>query len=670
MSDTGGAGSKPLQIGSVLAGCRLDAIAGRGGMGTVYRAYQLALDRVVALKVINPELGANAEFKDRFRREARLAAAIDHAHVVPVLHAGEESGYVFLVMRYIEGTDLAAILRRSGPLPAADVVSVGAQIGAALDAAHARGLVHRDVKPANILITGESGAMHCYLTDFGITKDAADHGLTQTGVALGTVDYMAPEQITSGHVDGRADLYSLGCVLFQALTGRVPYPADTQPARLIAHLQAPVQDPRALRPELDPRVARAVMRCLAKDPAERPVSGAELARALDGTTAMSGAGAANGAAGSTERSSYKPGSTAVPTDIAPDQPHDRMAGAPRRRAVLLGAGALVLVGGTAVGLALTRRGGASSAATTSSPTVTRTTGTTRGPSTATSGITTTGPAAGWVAGSPFKVAAGPVDLVVSSETLWTANSSGASVSSVDPTNGQVSTVGVGGVPAQIAFGQGTAWCWNYSNSITPIDPITHSAKELVRTGGGTFGEIAAGSNYLWFTIPDEGAIGRIDMRSAAHVPGTINVGGRPSSISVFDGTVYVLLAATDKLVTVSESTGKVTGQSISVPAGMQGVSAVQDHLWVVGPGTIVEIKDRVPRGAISLSGSGVLMTPDNVWMLDARNNRILRYSADGRTQQGSPINGIGENASDMEFGNGSLWVLDKVAATVTRVQPG
>jgi len=186
-------------------------------MGVVYRAEQERLGRKVALKLIAPELAEDPSFKERFEREANIAAQIEHPHVIPIYEAGDEEGVLFITMRYVAGTDLRARLDQQRGLDPASAVRIVGQTGEALDAAHARGLVHRDVKPANILIATDGGRDHAYLTDFGLTKHAVSKGgLTGTGQWVGTVDYVAPEQIAGGPIDARADVYALGCVLYQA----------------------------------------------------------------------------------------------------------------------------------------------------------------------------------------------------------------------------------------------------------------------------------------------------------------------------------------------------------------------------------------------------------------------------------------------------------------------
>ena len=270
-----------LSTGAVVAGYRIERVAGRGGMGVVYQATQLALDRPAALKVIAPELADDVMFRERFKRESHTAASIDHPNVIPVYEAGETDGQLYIAMRYVEGTDLRDLIRREGELSPAHAVRVVAQVAAALDAAHRRGLVHRDVKPGNVLIA-EDGEEHVYLTDFGLTKRTASvGGMTQTGQFVGTVDYSAPEQIKGEHADARTDVYALGCVLFQALSGRVPFERDSEVAKIYAHLTDTPPSLSSTAPAIPAPLDGVVRRALAKEPDERYQSAGDLARAAD-----------------------------------------------------------------------------------------------------------------------------------------------------------------------------------------------------------------------------------------------------------------------------------------------------------------------------------------------------------------------------------------------------
>jgi len=251
-----------LETGTIVAGYRIDAFLAQGGMGVVYRATQTALDRPIALKLIAPELARDPAFRARFERESRLAASIEHPNVIPVYEAGEADGQLFISMRFVDGTDLHAEVER-GPLEPARAARIVEQVGFALDAAHARGLVHRDVKPANVLI---GAGDHAYLTDFGLVKDLGGDGrMTSTGMWVGTPDYAAPEQFKGDEVDARTDVYALGCVLFHALTGQVPFPRSQAVAKMWAHAEEPPPALEGPLAALNPVITRA----MAKDPAAR-----------------------------------------------------------------------------------------------------------------------------------------------------------------------------------------------------------------------------------------------------------------------------------------------------------------------------------------------------------------------------------------------------------------
>jgi serine/threonine protein kinase len=268
-----------LSPGVEFAGHRIEATAGRGGMGIVYRAVDLRLKRRVAMKVIAPELAQDAEFRERFERESQLAAGLDHTNVIPIHGAGEQDGVLFITMRYVEGTDLAALLAREGRLQPERAATIISGVAGALDAAHKGGLIHRDVKPANILIEQHEDHEHVYLTDFGLTKQVGASGPTRTGFAVGTFDYMAPEQFLAQPVDPRSDVYALGCVLFETITGRVPFPRPGDAARMYAHIQENPPPPSSVTPGLPSAFDDVVATALAKDPDERYGSAGEVAEA-------------------------------------------------------------------------------------------------------------------------------------------------------------------------------------------------------------------------------------------------------------------------------------------------------------------------------------------------------------------------------------------------------
>jgi serine/threonine protein kinase len=269
-----------ISIGSVLAGYRIEGLAGEGGMGRVYRATQMGLNRHVALKLIMPELATEPDFRARFERESRLTASIEHPNVIPVYEAGDAEGQLFIAMRWVEGTDMRSVILTEGRLDADRAIGIVEQVAAALDAAHSGGLVHRDVKPANVMLTTAHGQEHVYLTDFGLTKRAGSGtALTRTGAFVGTPDYMPPEQIKGERSDARTDVYALGCLLFHALTGRTPYDRDTEVAKMYAQLHDEPPSAAEAVPGTPMALDAVIARALAKDADDRYLSAGDLGRA-------------------------------------------------------------------------------------------------------------------------------------------------------------------------------------------------------------------------------------------------------------------------------------------------------------------------------------------------------------------------------------------------------
>ena len=263
-----------IGAGDVVAGYEIGDLVGRGGMGDVYRALDTRLERPVALKLLGERLSDDESFRQRMLTESRLAAGLDHPNVVPIYEAGEADGRLFIAMRLVEGSDLKALLRRTGALAPQRAVAIASQVADALDAAHAKGLVHRDVKPSNVLLDQQRGREHVYLADFGLTQSVSDTRPTD-GHLMGTVDYVAPEQIIGDNVDGRADVYALGCLLFEALTGTLPFSGASDVAVVYAHLEQPPPRATERRPSLPAAVDDVLARAMAKDRTERhPTCGA------------------------------------------------------------------------------------------------------------------------------------------------------------------------------------------------------------------------------------------------------------------------------------------------------------------------------------------------------------------------------------------------------------
>jgi serine/threonine-protein kinase len=273
-----------LPVGSQIADYQIEEQVGQGGMATVYRATDVRLQRTVALKVLAPDLAGDAAFRERFIREMRAAAAVDHPHIVPVFDAGEANGALYIAMLYAGGHDVRTLIAAQGPLSAGRVGDIVGQVASALDAAHSRDLIHRDVKPGNMLLAsvpGNGQRDHVYLSDFGLSKQSfSSASLTLTGQFLGTIDYMAPEQVEGSPIDGRADLYGLACAAFEMFTGAPPFKRDQNFAAIWAQLSAPAPPLGARRPDLPPAVDQVFARALAKSPDDRYATCGEFAGAL------------------------------------------------------------------------------------------------------------------------------------------------------------------------------------------------------------------------------------------------------------------------------------------------------------------------------------------------------------------------------------------------------
>ena len=573
-------------------------------MGVVYRATELALDRPVALKLIAPELAGDDSFRERFLRESRLAASIDHAGILPVYAAGEAEGELYLASRFVDGTDLHALLE-DGPLPPERAVVLVGQVADALDAAHARGLVHRDVKPGNVLV---DTADHCYLSDFGLTTQLAEGGTTIPGRLAGSLDYLAPEQIRHEDVDGRADQYALACVLYELLSGTPPFRRETEAQTLWAHMQ---EEPTALPAyqELEPVLSRA----LAKEPEDR----------YENCNAF--VDAARGALG------------LGPSPIAIRRRQRRIGGR------LLGVGAGLLAAAVvAVVLALTLRPDAALEAAPNSvgavdPVSLELTSVTS------VGNTPTDVAASddwvWVINSndgtgtisridartrtlasTFSVGGTPRNIVAAFDSLWVGTTEGQ-VFRVEPSTDLVETSWTlpnAGEETAFEFDQGAGWLtagpnavWaGSSRAISRIDPTTlllrpHEStawgpmdygfgslwvlgRELERLSaatlrpiatiglGGGYVDIATGFGSLWVADDEGGAVLRLAPRRGAIVA-TYGLGGSPFGVAV--GANAVWAASDDGTVArIDPATGEVS--AVRVGGAPRVVDVGADAVWV------------------------------------------------------------------------------------------
>ena len=320
-------------VGTQLAGrYRLDAEVGHGGMSTVYRAFDTVLERQVAIKLMHREIASDSDQLERFRREARAVAQLNHPHVVGVIDVGEDGSTPFIVLEYVEGETLKDRIRRAGRLPVTEAVAYAIEIARALNAAHARQIVHRDVKPQNVLIDGEGTAR---VTDFGIARSLEEEGLTADGRVLGTTDYVSPEQALGHPVTGQSDLYSLGIVLFEMLTGDVPFHGESQVAVAMKHVREELPDVQLRRPEVSSALAAVVDRATAKDLGERYASAEQL---IDDLAEVLGI--------ETARTGQVTGEVTTVLRTLPPSAQRRVPQRVRHPARLLAAGVLVFVAAT------------------------------------------------------------------------------------------------------------------------------------------------------------------------------------------------------------------------------------------------------------------------------------------------------------------------------------
>jgi hypothetical protein len=513
----------PISPGAIFGGYRVESLVARGGMGVVYRALDISLQRPVALKLIAPEFAEDERFRARFLLEPRLAASLDHPSVVPIYEAGEREGRLYLVMRWVEGTDLRRLLEADGTLDPERAIATLIQVADALDATHRRGLVHRDVKPANILLD-EDG--HAYLTDFGITKQL-EGDTTDGGGIVGTTDYVAPEQIRGEELDGRTDSYALACVLYECVAGSPPFRRATEAETLWAHLREP-PPPLREHPALD-----GVMRqALAKEPDERPASCTELVRA---------AGTALG--------------------LAPSALGERRIS---RAAALLLAGAVLLAAASALA-AIRSAGGDSEPG--------------RGPAldVATNSVAALDAEGGVTLAAPLP--GRPTDVAGAGETAWVSTVDSTSVTGVSARTRSISrTVPLSGRADAVAAARGSVWVVDARRGVVSrIEPgyerVTHRVRyRPSRNTGRPVGHlqaarasIAVGEGPLWLADHRRGLL-RIDAGLRRAEP--VRVDRQLDAVAAGAGGVWAIGSRSDTVVRLDARTGSVADTiRLPEPAG-------------------------------------------------------------------------------------------------------
>ncbi len=594
-------------IGSTLGGYRIESLIARGGMGVVYRATQLALERPVALKVIAAELAEKEGFRERFLRESRLAASLDHPNVVPVYDAREEDGELIVAMRLVEGGDLRKLIDREGPLPPARAVALLSQVAAALDAAHAAGIVHRDVKPHNVLVEGE----RAYLSDFGLAKSFDGTGAGSGASIVGTVEYMAPEQWRGESAGPAADVYSLGCVLYEALTGIVPYArkaADTEP-------------------EIPQGIDAVIERAVSKDPADRYRTAGELIAAAE------------------EREDASLAATAVLSEGGgePTVPIERAGGSRwrfgSRRVQWLGAAVAVGVG--ALVLALTLLGGDGVSVSDPIPVG-------KGPLRVAAGdgevwatsapdgtLSKINPQTLEVAGPPVRVGTGVSGVAVGAGSVWVSSPRDGRVLRVDPGSGRVlARIAVGGSPGAIAVGDGRVWVADEAGAgVTAINALNGKVYKRGIVPHAAPLRLAVGAGGLWVSSASTSAVRRIDLGSTdAGAP--ILAGRGPAGVTVAGGLVWV----------ANSRAGTVTR---------------------VDPSLHTILGDPIPVGG---SPGGIDAGPETVWVANSADDTVSRIDIADAEPMGSPIS-VGPDPGAVAVGADAVWIANNGNGTLTRIEP-
>jgi streptogramin lyase len=615
------------QIGTQVAGYRIESLIGRGGMSAVYLAQDLRLGRNVALKFLSADLARDERFRERFIRESKLAASLDHPNIVPIFEAGEADGLLFIAMRNVEGSDLKSTIQEEGPLEPDRATHILAQVARALDAAHARGLVHRDVKPANILVARPSdpgSPPHVYLTDFGLTKRASsDSGLTGIGQFVGTLDYAAPEQFEGKPLDARTDVYSLGCVLYECLTGLPPFQRDQDAAVMYAHLFSPPPSIKEKNRDLPLSLDSVVAKAMAKKPDDRYRSCGELISA------------ARGAA--------PPPAPRVPV-IAPPQPDIRPpTKRPRfrlRLPILAAAAVAILAGVPIVYLVTQSRGGARP----------------QPPAAAVAGkLIRLDPSTGRVV-ARLPIGRSGDAIAVGERSVWVADTADNKVVRIDPSTSRViATLHISG-PRGIATGEGAVWV--VASDLWEIDPVTNGIVTTVPLAGLPSGSVATGFGAVWVGLditvarvdPFTGSIRRLDR----------DLGLNPQ-IAVGDREVWTAAGALSAsspgfLERVQPSTLDVV--AVPITDTISDLTTGPGDVWVISHNGAVDRIDqssrKVTRFSVGGGASSVAVGDGFVWVANSTDGTISRINP--KTNSVDRRITVGKGATDLAVGDGSVWV--------------
>jgi streptogramin lyase len=630
-----------LALGDEVAGYRIDARLARGGMGVVYRATHLGLDRPVALKVIARELAGDASFRERFLRESRLAARLDHPAVVPIYDSREVDGELFVAMRLVEGGDLRGLIDREGPLPPPRATALLGQVAAALDAAHAAGIVHRDVKPHNVLVEGE----RAYLSDFGLAK-AIDESAASAASVVGTVAYMSPEQWQGQAVGAPADIYSLGCVLYEAVTGVVPYArADADPAttpRLPLGLEQAIERATAPRPEDRFATATELIEA-ARAGAGGPEQPTHVLDAASDprrpTTPLTAPARSTLGPGADARSTLGP-DTGPKDDRAPGGgPKDDRG--PGRRRALVAAGALALVAAVVVAAVLLTSGG--------------------------SGMSVAAPV---VIGKP------PLRIAAGSEKIWVLSEPEGTLTRIDAETDEIigAAIDLGQGVAAVAVGGGSVWVTDArTGELLRVDDESGRVSQRIKVGGHP-GPLVYGGGRVWVADTDSAGITAVNAKGGRIVRRHLPPHVAPLRLATGAGGLWVSNATTDTVRRIDLSTFAL---GTPIPAGRRpaGITVADGLVWVAA--TRSDAVTRVDPSIAAVSGppipvgrqpGGIDAGTSAVWVTLAGEDAVRRLELPSGEPDGGPI-GVGPEPSAIAVGATAVWVVNDGDGSVTRIEP-
>jgi YVTN family beta-propeller protein len=595
-----------LYLGREVAGYQVEEIIGRGGMGVVYRAEHLRLGRKVALKVVAPQIAREPKFRERFLRESRTAGSLDHPNVVPIYDAGEADGVLYIAMRFVDGVDLASLVARDGKLEPARTARIVAQVASALDAAHEAGLVHRDVKPSNVLLParGAGRGEHAYLGDFGLTKRVlSESGVTGSSAFLGTIAYVAPEQIEGRAVDAKADQYSLACLVYECLTGHRPFERETDVATLYAHLRDPFPSVgEAVDPNLESDLDAVLARAAAKKPADRFLSCGDFAEELVRIT------------GATT------GSGPLPTAVRRSQSAAR-----RRRRMALGIGAVVAVAALAIVGYVVWLGGASA-----SPVV-------AGNGVAIINATTNEASLG------AELTIEPTSIAADATAAWVTHFSAGRVSRVDAlTPHGVTSIAVGAGPGAVVAANGLVWVANTTAAtLSEIDAENYDRAPttlalLFRPGALALGDEADPGPYLWVIDTQADGLAQIDSGSLALENETVSMGAEPVAVAAGGGAVWVANSLDQSLSRLTVGLGSADAPTaLGFTPGAMAIDIEANALWIV----------------------------------NRAGDEVVRYGLSTRRETARVPMAAGSRPAAIAVGGGAVWVANSGDGTVSRIDP-